>query len=371
MNNSQSFNPSRLKIARKRRGLTLKALSTAIGVTSKTLSDYENGRRSPKDKLIPIIAKHLKFPTTFFELDDMIRVDETAVSFRSLARMPASVRDSAICAGQIALELCSWLGKKFKLPGSDIPDLREYEPEAAAQALRNEWALGELPIKNMVHLLEAKGVRIFSLSEETHDMDAFSFWMGDHPFIFLNTKKTVERGRFDAAHELGHIVLHKHGTPLGKEAESQANKFASAFLMPQSSIISYTPKFPTLEAIIKLKSIWLVAAAALVRRMKDLELLTDWYYRSLVIELSKRGYMKSEPNPMAQRETSRLLSILFKALRDEGITKDRIANELCLYTHDIDSLIFNLTMISLNGGSKNTKQDRIKRNNNNHLRLIK
>lgn len=371
MNSNQSFNPSRLKVARKRRGLTLKSLAYAIGISSKTLSDYENGRRSPKDKLIPTIAKSLNFPISFFELDDMIKVDETAVSFRSLARMPASVRESAICAGQIALELNSWLEKKFELPISDIPDLRDYEPEAAAQTLRNEWALGERSIKNMVHLLEAKGVRIFSLSEDTHDMDAFSFWMGKHPFIFLNTKKTVERGRFDAAHELGHIVLHKHGTPLGKEAESQANKFASAFLMPQSSIISYAPKYPTLDSIIKLKSIWLVAASALVKRMKDLGLLTDWYYRSLMIELSKRGYTKNEPNPMPRRETSKLLSILFQSLRDEGITKDRIARELCIYTHDIDSLIFNLTIIGIDGGSKTARKERIERSNYKHLRIIK
>lgn len=81
--------------------------------------------------------------------------------------------------------------------------------------------------------------------------------------------------------------------------------------------------------------------------------------------------MKNEPNPMPHRETSKLLSILFKALRDEGITKDRIARELCLYAHDIDSLIFNLTIIGINGGSETTRKEHIKRNNNNYLRIVK
>ena len=370
MNNINTFNPTRLKIARKRRGLTLKALSTAVGITSKTLSDYENGRRDPTDRIMPEIANQLNFPLSFFELDDMANLDQTAVSFRSLARMTASVRDSAISAGQIALELNAWLEKKFKLPETDLLDLRNCEPETAAHTIRNEWALGERPIKNMIHMLEAKGVRIFSISEETADMDAFSFWMGKQPFIFLNTMKSVEHGRFDVAHELGHLVLHKHGTPLGKEAESQANKFASALLMPEGSIIANAPKYPTLNSVIKLKEIWLVSASALVRRLKDLRLLTEWYYRSLIVELSKRGYMKNEPNPMPRRETSKLLSVIFQTLRREGITKDKIAKELSLFTQDIDSLIFNLAIIGIEGGSQTTivPTNKIRKN---HLRVIK
>lgn len=371
MNNIEMFNPTRLKIARKRRGLTLKALSSAIEVSSKTLSDYENGRRDPTDKMISKISEQLNFPESFFELDDMAKLDQTAVSFRSLARMPASVRDSALSAGQIALELNSWLEKKFRLPEADLPDLRDCEPETAAHTNRNEWSLGERPIKNMIHMLEAKGVRIFSLSEDTDDMDAFSFWMGKQPFIFLNTRKTVERGRFDVAHELGHLVLHKHGTPLGKEAESQANRFASAFLMPQGSVIAYAPRYPTLNSIIKLKSIWSVAASALVRRLKDLNLLTEWYYKNLVIELSKKGYLKNEPNPMPRRETSKLLSVIFQTLREEGITKNEIARELSLTTQDINSLIFNLTMTVINGGSQTTKNEKLNSNVKSHLNIIK
>lgn len=95
--------------------------------------------------------------------------------------------------------------------------------------------LGEAPIANMVHLLETKGVRVFSLVEDCHELDAFSTWLDGTPFVFLNTRKSAERSRMDAAHELGHLVLHRVGRPQGKEAEEEATRFGAAFLMPRAS----------------------------------------------------------------------------------------------------------------------------------------
>ena len=228
---NNSFNKNRLRFARKRRGMTIKHLGSLVDMTSKIISDYENGKHIPPPKTLFLLAKELNFPESFFYLDDISELDETAVSFRSFSKMTASIKDSALSVGQIALEFSSWIEKKFKLPQVDIPDLRDYKPEIAAETLRNIWSLGELSIGNMIHLLESKGVRVFSLGEILPDMDAYSFWMNNIPFIFVNNQKTVERGRFDAAHELGHLVLHKHGSPSGREVEIEANRFASAFLM--------------------------------------------------------------------------------------------------------------------------------------------
>ncbi|WP_261371520.1 ImmA/IrrE family metallo-endopeptidase [Yersinia frederiksenii] len=70
----------------------------------------------------------------------------------------------------------------------------------------------------MVHLIEPKGVKVFSLAENCVEVDAFSFWTNGKLFVLLNTMKTPERSRFDAAHELRHLVLHQrssntHRTP--------------------------------------------------------------------------------------------------------------------------------------------------------------
>src|SRR5260363_245495 len=85
-------------------------------------------------------------------------------------------------------------------------------------------------------------VRVFSLSLDTTDVDAFSLWRQRTPFIFLNTRKSAEHARFDAAHELGHLVLHRHGSPQGREAEKEADTFASAFLMPRATLLTQVPR---------------------------------------------------------------------------------------------------------------------------------
>jgi len=216
-------------------------------------------------------------------------------------------------------------------------------------ALRQQWGLGELPIKNMIHLLEAKGVRVFSLSVDATEVDAFSMWRQDTPFVFLNTKKSAEHSRFDAAHELGHLILHRHGSPQGREAEHQANSFASAFLMPKASVLAYAPRLATLDHLIKLKKFWAVSVAALTYRLHSVGALSDWHYQSLYIELSGRGYRKSEPDE-GPRETSQMLQKIFAALRDESISKGDIAGELCIPAEELDQLVFGLALTGLNGG---------------------
>ena len=159
-----------------------------------------------------------------------------------------------------------------------------------------------------MHLLEAKGARIFSLAENTRAVDAYSFWKGNTTFAFLNTLKSAEHGRFDAAHELGHLVLHRHGgagaddTPTGRAVEQEADRFASAFLMPPGSVRALAPRFARLDHLIQLKKQWTVSVAALVRRLKDLGLLTEWHYRTLCVELSSKGY-RTEP-PAKRRKCS-------------------------------------------------------------------
>src|ERR1019366_8677635 len=72
------------------------------------------------------------------------------------------------------------LSAKFNLPEPKLIDLsHERDPAAAARTLRQVWALGEQPISNMVRLLELKGVRVFSLAENTKNVDAFSCWRND------------------------------------------------------------------------------------------------------------------------------------------------------------------------------------------------
>lgn len=348
------FNPSRLTVARKRRGLTKIEFAKRMGISLRSFKAYELGEHPPSHEVLAKIVSVSGFPSEFFYGDTLDELREDSASFRAMSRMKSYQRGMALSQGQIALHLNRWLDEQFELPVVDVPNLRhESSPEAAAEALRHHWSIGELPISNMIHLLESKGVRIFSLAIDALEVDAFSMWKEATPFIFLNSYKTPERGRYDAAHELGHLVLHRHGGPIGRKAEDQANAFASAFLMPRSSVIAHVPRFPSLTTILNLKKIWKTSVAALTYRLHALNILSDWEYRMLYIQISKKRFRTQEPNP-EPRETSQVLPKIFAALREDGLTRSSVARALCIPQSELESLMFGLTMAGIEGGRKGT-----------------
>lgn len=343
------FNAVRFMVARQRRGLNKGGLAEKIDVDLRTITAYERGEFEPSPDTMSKIVRVLSLPLGWFFGEDIHYPSTQTASFRSQARMSAKKRDAALAAGAFAFLVNDWIEKRFSLPDSDLPDLREETPEAAATILRQQWGLGERPIKNMVHLLESKGIRVFSLAEDTTEVDAFSLWKETTPFVFLNTIKSAERSRFDAAHELGHLILHRHAGPSGKDVEQAANSFASAFLMPRGSMLGYAPLLPSLETLIQLKKQWLVSVSALAYRLHELGIVTDWNYRTICIELRKHGFHVTEPMP-EQREMSMIFPQVFKALRDDGITKQDVADALSLSVEEIDKLVFGLILVALNGG---------------------
>lgn len=373
--NSTNFNPTRLTFARIRRGYKKTDLAKKLGITPRSITGYESGEFPPDSEKLDQIATILKFPREFFLEEEAIeQIEADAVSFRAMTKMSAALKNMALGAGTIAVQLNCWIENKFKLPHPDLPELgRNTDPEAAAEALRQYWGLGEQPVSNMVHLLEARGVRVFSLAIDAKEVDAFSMWWDGVPFVFLNTQKSAEHSRFDVAHELGHLVMHRHGQPHGQEAEKQANAFASAFLMPMKSIYAKKSHFHflTLDNLIKAKRYWSVSVAALNYRLHSLGLTTEWMNRTLCIQISQAGYRVHEPNEI-QRETSQVLDKVFKALKAEGIGKNEIARDLRITTYEIDELTYGLLKIgAVPSKDEVVKNDRLYRSSKAKLSLIK
>jgi Zn-dependent peptidase ImmA (M78 family)/transcriptional regulator with XRE-family HTH domain len=337
------FNPQRLILGRKRRKLTARALAAAIDVSPITISRLENGVNEPEDETVDALARELGFPKPFFFAEEVDELPAEAASFRSLSSMTARERDAALSAGVIAYLLHDWVADRFNLPECDVPQLGEdTSPEAAAQIVRAAWGLGEQPVSSMVKLLESKGVRVFSLSEETKAVDAFSCWRNDQPFVFLNTFKSTERSRFDAAHELGHLVLHRHGAPQdSRQAENEADRFASAFLMPSDDLLSRLISVSDLDQLIQAKKRWGVSVAALTYRLHKLGVISDWQNRSFNIEISSRGYRRTEPEGLP-REVSSLWPQVFASLWRERITRDHVAVHLHIPTSELDQILVHL-----------------------------
>lgn len=336
------FNPNRLSIARKRRQLTKKELASRAGITAVTLTRLEGlGAGEPSIETVRSLAEALNFPFEFFFMNDCDELTTEAVSFRSLSSLTAKQRDAALAAGSIAFEFHNWVSKKFTLPEQQLLDLRDEDPVAAAQALRSHWGIGTKPIDLLIKLLEAKGVRVFLLAEQHKNVDAFSCWRDGIPFMFLNTFKSSERSRFDAAHELGHLVLHMHGGNANRDVEKEADAFASAFLIDKGDLISHLQRVRSLEQLVAAKSRWGVSVAALTRTAFNEKLISDWHYRDLCRQLSQRGYRTTEPESRP-REKSVLWRMVFSELWKEGLTRDGIARDLNVPADELESLVGDL-----------------------------
>lgn len=345
------MNPSRLSLARRRRGWTKKRLAEAVGISPRMITAYEAGEHEPNDSTLVGICQALQFPREFFDLDDPPEVVEASASFRALSRMSARQRHSTEAAGVLGVELANWMDDRFNLPELDLPDHRLLDPETAAEGVRSAWGLGERPVRNVVHRLEAHGIRVFSLAEDCLEVDAFSFWESGRPFVFLNTRKSVERSRFDGAHELAHLVLHRHGQLRSKSVEHEANAFAAAFLMPESGVRAHAVKDATLRHIHQGKTRWGVSAMAYTRRLHDLGYLSAWHYRRRCQQLSADGYRSEERDSSLPRETSQVLKKAFDQLRERGLARADVAEELSIEVDDLNALIFGLVLTVHTGGS--------------------
>lgn len=341
-----TFTPERLTIARERRGLSRAGLARAAGLAERSVRNYESGASEPSRSSIEALAKALSVPVEFFSGPAIDPLGETAASFRAATKLPAYRRRAALAAGALAAHIAAHFEELFELPTPDVPDLEGYEPEVAAESVRAAWGIGSGPAPNMVHLLEAKGIFVFALAEDCRELDAFSFWRGERPFVMLNTLKSGERGRLDAAHELAHLVLHRHVPEVGKEHEVEAQAFAAAFLLPRDSVLASGSRAAFLADVLHEKAVWQVSATAYTRRLHQLGMITDWQYRTLMIELTKLGYRSGEPNG-AIREGSRLIPMLLGELRKEGIGLQALADQLRLGAHDVRSLFFGLAPVAV------------------------
>ena len=338
------FNPRRLTLARMRRRLTALALAAKTQLSADTIGRLERGEHTPDDDTLERLCIALSYPRAFFSDGEIEDINTDAVSFRSFSKMSAKERDAAIAAGCLGIQLSSYVDSSFNLPKVDVLDLsHEINPNVAAAALRQYWSLGERPIDHLIALMETRGVRIFSLSENTASVNAFSFWRDNKPFVFLNNFKTAESSIFDAAHEIGHLVMHKNADIRGIRAvEREANDFASAFLMPENDVRAALPRFISVDDIIRLKKRWRVSAMALARRAHQLGRLSEWKYKSMCIELGRRNYRVDEPISVA-REKSIIWKKVLIQLWAKKITKDDIARKLHLPVDELEGLIWGLT----------------------------
>lgn len=352
------LNPSRIRLARERQGISKTALSAILGVTTRNLQTYEtNGAPASRAQ---DLARVLHVAPEFFSRPDLAAVCAEQGFFRARRRATAAQLGSARAAASIGAELYDWIASRFVLPPVVVPDLDEQEPESAAAALRAVWGRGEQPLPNLVQLSEAHGVRVMSLPTDAETVDAFSLWLDDVPYVFLATTKTAERSRFDLAHELGHLTMHSR-TPVhagsdgvtGRRLEQEADTFASALLMPRRDLLAHVGREPAVPQILRVRNYYKVSAMATTRRLYDIGRLTDWSYRQNCVQLTQRGFRTGEPGGIS-RERSHVFTTVFASLREHGTGTGEVCRELGIAPHELHALTFGQAPVAISGDGQGT-----------------
>lgn len=355
-NGTPGFQAARLVEARESRGLSQVALADLIDRTPSSISRWEARGQSPEPQTLSTLANSLNVPQSFF-LNPPPEHGNAPMFFRSMASTTQMMRKRARArlrwAQDISLSLQEWVDlPEVDVPRLDIEDYREISDkdiETAAAKCRDVWGLGSGPISDLLLVLENAGIVIVKDEVGTVKMDGLSNWSAadGRPYMLIaRDKDSCVRSRLDAAHELGHLVLH-HKVPTKalndkaafKEIERQAFLFAGAFLMPAESFGAEIWS-PSLSTFLALKERWRTAIGAMIKRCEALDMIGEEYRRRLWRYYSARGWRKSEPmDDDLLVEEPRLLSRSVRLLVDEGVqTRANLLEEFRLFAGDVETL---------------------------------
>jgi Zn-dependent peptidase ImmA (M78 family)/transcriptional regulator with XRE-family HTH domain len=323
--------PGRLKDARIAKRLNQAELGQAIGKTRQLISAYEMGEKTPEAITLADIASVLDQPVAYFTVPDRESFGVFGPKFfRALG--PETKRRNLMCDAYAGwqVQIARYVDDLVNYPPVSLPVTSPADPlgvydedeiEQAATECRKLWGLGYGPISNILALAEGKGIITARLRMEGERVEAFSFWNGARAFIFLaSEKESAARARFDVAHEIGHLVLHRgvgqediEDPKILRRIEAEANRFAGALLLPHQSFPNEV--FTTrLDAFVELKARWKVAIQAMVYRCKDLGIFDEYQITNLYKQISARKWRTKEPLDDPERHPIEQPRLLRKAV---------------------------------------------------------
>jgi len=301
----------RLRLARKRAGLSMRALANATSpkVTAQAISKYEAGKMLPSSAVLVGLGKTLDVSLDFLMSAQVEALD--AVEFRK--HSGASARDRARAEAVVMDSLERYLAIEHILgieTSIDWAEGRRYnsvanesEIDARADELRRVWDLGRDPIPSLCELLEDKGIKVVEadLPESINGLSCHVLRGGEivAEAVVMSSRINVERKRFTLAHELAHRIIRSAGN-LAINLEGAMNRFAGAFLIPGQRLreeVGADRRRITYYEIVRLKHTYGVSAAALLMRLGQVGVLSRSAVRRAFATFA-RSWRKSEPDPI-------------------------------------------------------------------------
>lgn len=341
---TEGFQPQRLLQLRTNAMLTQTQLAELIPCSKSNISKWEKGGSIPEASNLNRLSEIFSVQVSWFFESPIFSSTSQPSFFRAQNRTPKAARDIARIRLDWAEEISYKLQESLEFPNINLPSvsgnvttLEDYDIEQLALECRKLWNLGLYTIPDLINSMESNGVIVTQGELNFLKMDGVSRWseVDGHPYVFLCLDKANGfRSRFDAAHELGHIIMHRHLSESEYQQhyhllEQQAHRFASAFLLPAPSF-TRDIRYPTLENFLALKSKWKVSVAAMIHRTIDLELINEQTALRLWKARSARGWVKKEPldDELIIEKPKLLQRSIFMLVENKILDKESIKNIL-------------------------------------------
>jgi Zn-dependent peptidase ImmA (M78 family)/transcriptional regulator with XRE-family HTH domain len=356
------FDPRRLALARCAAGKTKSDLARDLKLSPASISQYEAGNTAPRPGVIAELALLLAVDPAYFERRPGRRevCPASRSFFRSLRATRQYERDEADALSEHVYDVIAFVESRATLPLPDLPslpvprDATRAQVEELAATVRTQWSVADgRPVANVVRLIESRGVFVCRPPGVSARVDAFSRWFDSRPLVVLSDdKQDKARSRFDATHELGHLVMHHEPEFSDRTQERQAHAFAASFLMPASEVTEDLPARPPRlgdwEALQQAQRRWGVSIAALLYRAKELGTLTDSAFRRAMTRYNDLKLGAADGTALGAPEAPQLLSQAVKIVMSHNRWGfEDFARQLCFTPRQLTAVLGPLTDVAV------------------------
>lgn len=297
----------RLEALRELFNLTQTGLADRVGVNQSFLSRIEKGERPLPPDLVSKLTMIYKVPATFFEVQPSDRealvqtfwktAKATAADERRIKRLH---REAARVFESVS-ELSGYRSTDFVHPGDHGGDV-----EHVAAATRSRMGIADgAPVMNATRALERLGVGVVASLDglDPNNTDHMGISMphspAGRPLVGLIAGLDGGAQRFALMHELGHLIFDQGlSAPIRARrhpAELRAHHFARAILLPAEAMADRISGTLNLRGYLAIKAEFGVPVASILKRGRDLDLISADRERSLFIQWSSQGWRKEEP----------------------------------------------------------------------------
>ena len=348
------FQPERLIQVLAARRLNQTQLSAMVGVSPATISKWRSGQQAPEAEALEKLATVVNVMPEWFTRPMLPEISKPL--FRSNASAHVAAR--AMMAARLAWadSLVHGMSSFVDFPTLNLPEfdfcnideISTSDIEIAANQCRKLWGLGMGAMPNLALATESNGIILVREETGVAQIEGVSTWSKSigRPIILLSSDKdNAFRSRFDLAHELGHLILHRHiNVSLESERyklmENQAHQFAGALLLPAETFADEVRTPVTLDSLLLLKQRYGISVAAIIMRLHVLGIISDEDKQLLYKRRSARWGVKSEPGDDSREpEKPCLIKRTIELLVTSGIMPiDSIARYSGLSAIDVEML---------------------------------